>query len=167
MDRRTSHERRQAKYNIYMKSILPIAAIVSVAAGNEQRYPQEALQCFASSALQSQKDGMIVCPRGSDVCVKDVINATRADCGKKGTTYFGRDVWDVKLAQCVYRKCAQTCPSSRVFVGDSQHKDVFGRTSYCCETNLCNRADRTLGKFPISVLVVISIIWQTAYKAPF
>ena len=91
-----------------MKALLLIAVIVSVAAGNEKRYPQEALQCLAS-AVQSQQDGMIICPQGSNFCVKEVINATRADCGAvKGTTHFGRDVWDVKLAQCVYRKCAHT-----------------------------------------------------------
>ena len=126
-----------------MKSLLLlIAVIVSVAAVNEKRYPQEALQCFVS-ALQSQKDGMIVCPQGRIFCVKEVINATRADCGAvKGTTHFGRDVWDVKLAQCVYQKCAYTCSSmaERIFVGDGhgKDKDVFGRTSHCCETNQCN-----------------------------
>jgi hypothetical protein len=142
-----------------MKSILLIAVIVSVAGGNVKRYPQEALQCFASSALQSQKDGIIICPQGSNVCVKEFINATRANCGAlKGTTHFGRDVWDAKLAQCVYRKCARTCSSvvERLFVGDGhgQGKDVFSRTSSCCETNLCNRADRAFGEFSILVAII-------------
>jgi hypothetical protein len=141
--------------------------IVSVAAGNEKRYPQEALQCFAS-AVQSQKDGMIICPQGSNFCVKEVTNATRADCGAvKGTTYFGRDVWDVKLAQCVYRKCAHTCSSmaERFFVGygHGKDKDVFSRTSYCCETNMCNRANRTFGEFSI----VVAILWFAANTATF
>jgi hypothetical protein len=150
-----------------MKALLLIAVIVSVAAGNEKRYPQEALQCLAS-AVQSQKDGMIICPQGSNFCVKEVINATRADCGAvKGTTHFGRDVWDVKLAQCVYRKCAHTCSSmaERFFVGYGHGKDkgVFSRTSCCCETNLCNRANQTFGEFSI----VVAILWFAANTATF
>ena len=151
-----------------MKPPLLIAVIVSVAAVNEKRYPQAALQCFASSALQSQKDGIIICPMGSNFCVKEVINATRADCGAvEGKTQFGRDVWDVKLAQCVYRKCAPTCSSlaERMFVEDGHGKDknAFSRTSYCCETNLCNRANRTFGE--LSTLV--AIIWFAAKTATF
>ena len=33
-------------------------------AAEEGRYPQDALECYASSALQSQKEGRIICPPG-------------------------------------------------------------------------------------------------------
>ena len=70
---------------------------------------EESLQYYATSALQSQKDGVIICPIGSNnVCIKEVVNATsRADCGSIEGPYFGRDVWDRKLAQCIYRENVQ------------------------------------------------------------
>ena len=80
------------------------------------------------------------------------MNTTsRADCGTIEGTFFGRDVWDRKLAQCVYRKCGNRCPTEgedkeRTFGGDGGDAvvvsskllgglpaPVFNRTSYCCE----------------------------------
>ena len=157
-----------------MKSIVLFTAVLCLAslfamANDERRYPQEALQCYASSALQSQKEGKIICPQGSQVRTKEVVNATsRADCGTVKGTHFGRDVWDVKLAQCVYRKCSSSCPSSeedraRLFGGNGENGVVtsskllgglptllFNRTSYCCDTNLCNQA---FSRCPMSLLI--------------
>ena len=98
-----------------MKSFLlffAAAISISIISAAERRYPQDALECFASSALQSQKDGQIICPLSSNVCIKEIINATRAQCGKTNGLYLGRDVWDVRLAKCVYRKCGLTCPNT-------------------------------------------------------
>lgn len=132
--------------------VLCLASRGSYVMAGEDRYPQEALECYASSAVQSQKEGKLICPPGTTVCVKEVINATsRADCGAVEGPHFGRDVWDIKLAQCVYRKCAAACPSAgddapRAFGGGDPEErgglpaPVFNRTSYCCETNLCNHA---------------------------
>jgi hypothetical protein len=63
-------------------------------------YPQQALQCYASSALNSQKDGVIICPPDrSNYCCKELVNATsRNDCGTVPGIYFGRDVWDRKVS---------------------------------------------------------------------
>jgi len=156
-------------------ALLCLANIFAVA--NEQNYPQEALQCYASSALQSQKEGKIICPVGSQVCIKQVINTTsRADCGTIEGTHFGRDVWDRKLAQCVYRKCGSKCPSidedeARIFGGDTENggtsskllgkmpTPVFNRTSYCCNTNLCNQASDKLDGWRTVSVLAMSIIW--------
>lgn len=152
------------------------------AAADEERYPQEALQCYSSAALQSQKDGKIICPPGTEVCIKEVVNATsRADCGSIEGIHYGRDVWDIKLAQCVYRKCGNTCPSSdadraRSFGGDDGQQQgdvasskllgklptpVFNRTSYCCDTNLCNGAV----SFGIGTLLVTCIVFAASLAA--
>ena len=66
-------------------------------------YPQEALQCYASSALKSQKDGVIICPADrQNYCIKEVVNATsRGDCGTVPGIYYGRDVWDRKVSKCL------------------------------------------------------------------
>ncbi|KAL9191396.1 hypothetical protein ACHAXT_001102 [Thalassiosira profunda] len=140
-------------------ALLSFFADVARAAVNE-----EILQCYASSALESQPDGKIICPVGTSFCIKEVVNATsRSDCGTVEGTYYGRDVWDRKLGQCVYRKCSSTCPTveqdrTRTFGGDEEDfllgklpTPVFNRTSYCCDTNLCNGAD---GR-GLSALVVV------------
>ena len=148
---------------IVLFTMVSCLASLLVMANDDQRYPQEALQCYASSALQSQKEGEIICPQGSQVCIKEVVNATsRADCGTIKGTHFGRDVWDIKLAQCLYRKCGQTCPSidenrARTFGGDDAMiggppAPVFNRTSHCCDTNLCNQARSGC---PISLIMTI------------
>ncbi|KAL3779843.1 hypothetical protein HJC23_005769 [Cyclotella cryptica] len=134
-----------------------------------KQYPQQALQCYASSALKSQKDGIIICPADrSNYCIKEVINATsRADCGTVPGIYYGRDVWDIKLAQCVYRKCAAKCPSveedrKRLFGGGSESnpKLYFNRTSYCCQDNLCNsgRRQRMIAAFFIGIALAVNAI---------
>jgi len=127
--------------------------------------------------LESQKDGVIICPAGSNqVCIKEVINATsRADCGNIEGPYYNRDTWDRKLAQCVYRKCASRCPTleedmARTFGGDDddrgqaeastklQPRPIFNRTSYCCnDTDLCNEAGKRRGGMGLIVLLIIMI----------
>ena len=161
---------------VFSAVVLCLATTNSRVLATGGRYPQEALECYASSAVQSQKEGNIVCPPGNSismppwpprtrrvrrqelapalrrapapgagaaVCAKEVVNATsRADCGAVVGPHFGRDVWDVRLAQCVYRKCAAACPSreddaARAFGGGAAvgrgglPAPVFNRTSYC------------------------------------
>ena len=140
---------------------------------------EESLQCYATSALQSQKDSVIICPIGSNnVCIKEVVNATsRADCGSIEGPYFGRDVWDRKLAQCIYRKCASRCPTpeedrARTFGGDEDDlgqeeassklagqppTQIFNRTSYCCNTDLCNEGEKRLCGLGLIVLLIMTI----------
>ena len=164
-----------------MKSAALISVILFIANATaiEQNYPQESLQCYSTSALQSQKDGEIICPIGSTVCVKEVANASsRGDCGTvKDSKYYGRDVWDRKLAQCIYRKCASRCPTleedlARTFGGDNEDESlslqlgrlptpVFNRTSYCCDTNLCNKADKmSVGMIFISLAFIFPALFQ-------
>eukprot|EP01082_Thalassiosira_pseudonana_P010982 g9936.t1 g9936 contig4:911082-911582(+) len=160
-----------------MNTLLVLLFLSAALAGDaaQHNYPQTALQCYASSAINSQKDGSIICPQDrNNVCIKEVINSSRADCGNaEGTPYFGRDVWDIKLAQCVYRKCAAECPTleedqARTFGGDyfvvgsasttsigRQQTPVFNRTSYCCTDNLCNSGERTMTTFMTS----LSMLW--------
>ena len=137
---------------------------------------EESLQCYATSALESQKEGVIICPEGSNnVCIKEVINATsRSDCGSIEGPYFGRDVWDRKLAQCVYRKCASRCPTleedmTRTFGGDEDDlgqaeastklgqppTTIFNRTSYCCNTDLCNESRERMNRMGLIVLLAM------------
>ena len=138
---------------------------------------EESLQCYATSALESQKDGVIICPEGANnVCIKEVINATsRAECGSIEGPYYNRDVWDQKLAQCVYRKCASRCPTveedkTRTFGGDkddlgqeeesaklgqSPPTPIFNRTSYCCNTDVCNVGKRRGGSVLIISLIMM------------
>ena len=80
--------------------ILTLASESVVLAQQTNQYPQDALQCYTTSALNSQKDGVIICPADRQgYCIKEVVNATsRADCGTvKGSIYYGRDVWDRKV----------------------------------------------------------------------
>lgn len=115
------------------------------------KYPQDALQCYSSSALKTQTDGELICPLDARVCVKEEINATRKDCGNvEGSLFYRRDIWDRKLAKCVYRKCSSRCPSQeeqekRVFirVEEKLGDNFWNRTSYCCDSNLCNVRHRT------------------------
>lgn len=124
------------------------------------------LQCYANSALESN-DGTIICHAGSQYCVKEVTNATRrSDCG---LGKHSADVWDRKLGKCVYRKCSHECPSFdedrvRDFnVTDDAFGSVraFNRTSFCCNTNLCNagRSNRH-----IIVLVITAVISLFAFS---
>ena len=121
----------------------------------------EFLQCYANSALESKNNGKIICHAGSNFCIKEVVNATRrSDCG---LGKHSNDVWDRKLGQCVYRKCSQACPSFeqdrlRDFnVTDDAFGSVrtFNRTSFCCDTNLCNAAMSKSCNFLITVTIVI------------
>ncbi len=141
---------------------------------SERRYPQEALQCFASSAIESQKDGKIICPRDRNrFCIKEVINASsRSDCGTVPGTHFGRDVWDKRLAQCVYRKCAYECPTeeedrARMFGGEEGGSSslkllgkipppLYNRTTYCCDSNLCNSGNEAAKQ--VGFILVLSIV---------
>eukprot|EP00984_Skeletonema_dohrnii_P004226 scaffold1493_cov104-Skeletonema_dohrnii-CCMP3373.AAC.2 len=135
-----------------------VIALALTSATDGSGSANEFLQCYANSALESQKDGKIICPLGSNYCIKETTSATRrADCGLgKHST----DVWDRKLGQCVYRKCGVKCPSFeedqlRDFVTDDQTR-TFNRTSFCCnDTNLCNAARSNSYNFYITITTTI------------
>ena len=56
---------------ILLLVILIIANNLFALANESNGYPQSAFQCFASSAIESQKDGKIICPPGSNnFCIK-------------------------------------------------------------------------------------------------
>ena len=83
-------------------------------------YPQPSFQCYATLAApnpHSNREKVIICPPSrSNYCIKEVIPITRRNqCGKLSTQYPW-DEWDVKLGQCVYRKCSATCPSLTTLV---------------------------------------------------
>ena len=90
-------------------------------------------------------------------------------------------MWDINLAQCVYRKCANECPSveedrERIFGGDSVEDvsssegkgrlnllgrlptPIFNRTSYCCSTNLCNYAEKSAVKIGFGLLAMLTTL---------
>jgi hypothetical protein len=93
---------------------------------------------------------------------------SRSDC-------FGRDVWDRKLAQCVYRKCSATCPIVEEVkaktLGEGENatssapsstppEPSLNRTSYCCQDNLCNDGERKAFLFVgvIGVAIAVNLI---------
>ena len=83
--------------------LLAMNIIASNASPNNTRYPQDALQCYTSSALSSQKDGAIICPQDRQAfCIKEVINSSRRECGSVEGIYYGRDVWDRKVSAVRY-----------------------------------------------------------------
>ncbi len=148
--------------NLILFMLLALSTTAAAADGSSSG--DEFLQCYANSALESQKNGKIVCHAGSQYCIKEVVNATRrSDCG---LGIHSNDVWDRKLSQCVYRKCSQTCPS----FAEDQLRDfnvtddafglsrTFNRTSFCCDANLCNAAMGKSFTFLITVTVVIASI---------
>lgn len=91
---------RSSIMNLFRLLLSSLAFISPTYVKANDSYPQTALQCYASSALQSQKDGIIICPADrQNYCIKEVINATsRGDCGTVEGIYYGRDVWDRKVS---------------------------------------------------------------------
>ena len=102
------------------------------------RYPQNALKCYATLSPNEK----IICPEGRhNFCVKEVVNASRRECGK--TLEYRNDIWDKKEpgGACLYRKCASSCKNTTsMYVGNKG--ELVQRTSYCCSSNLCNNASR-------------------------
>ena len=89
--------------NLFALLLLAMNIIASNASPNNTRYPQDALQCYTSSALSSQKDGAIICPQDRQAfCIKEVINSSRRECGSVEGIYYGRDVWDRKVSAVRY-----------------------------------------------------------------
>mmetsp|Transcript_28663 Transcript_28663/g.42197 ORF Transcript_28663/g.42197 Transcript_28663/m.42197 type:complete len:162 (-) Transcript_28663:1191-1676(-) len=121
---------------------------------SNRRYPHDALRCFATLAEPNHK---ILCPESrNNYCIKEVANTTRRYCGS--TIAYPNDVWDIKLGQCIYRKCAASCPNRTKLFGSGEK--TYGRRSYCCNTDLCNEAGQKGRHFLVYVLslVVMTIL---------
>ena len=117
------------------------------------RYPQDALQCFATATEPSHK---VICPEDrSSYCVKEVANASRRDCGS--ALDFSMDQWDVKLGQCVYRKCADRCDGETniTFFGS---RGAYERSSYCCKMELCNGGERLAGSVGLIAATALAFL---------
>jgi len=119
-----------------------------------RQYPQDALRCYATAAESPPR--RIVCPEDrSDYCVKEVANASRRDCG---TSFdYNMDEWDVKLGQCVYRKCASICSEEKniTFFGP---RGSYERATYCCNKELCNSAVTRGMSFCVAVFAGLLVI---------
>ncbi len=137
-----------------MNAIVIVLLLVSATGGSSSS--NKFIQCFATSA---QANGKIICPLGSTYCIKEVTNATRrADCGLVGK--HSTDVWDRKLGQCVYRKCSRFCPSledDKLRDFNVTEADIGSpiRTSFCCNTTLCNAARSNSYSFLFVMTAVI------------
>ena len=137
--------------------VLALTFVFSFAAENEF------IRCYANSALESQRNGKIICPRSAQYCVKETTNATRrSECG---VGKHSTDVWDRKVGQCVYRKCSDRCTT---FEEDKlRHFNVidtngmsrtYNRTSFCCDSNLCNAASNSFSFSFVMAAVVFSVM---------
>jgi len=132
-----------------------LCSICSVVASN---YPQDALSCYNTLSPR----GKVICPRDRNhVCIKEEAKMGRGECG---TTYsYQEDVWDRKLKQCVYRKCASMCPMRKTLFFNStpiEEQDVLGnvqyeRRTFCCNGDLCNNG-KTLSWLP-SFLAIVTL----------
>ena len=138
-------------------------------------YPQSSLQCYATLAPPSKNnEKRVICPESrSNYCIKEVAQISRrSDCGT--SKEYPWDEWDIKLGQCVYRKCSATCPfeypnKTDMHLHSHQTEDIheshgdqkepyntttkfflgedgtqFKRETFCCSDSLCNSARSVL-----------------------
>lgn len=77
------------------------------------------LQCYATLSPDPHK--IIYCPPDRNkFCIKEVAFMDRRDeCGFSDAHPF--DKWDIQSAQCVYRKCANECPTPNEPVDPRQY----------------------------------------------
>ena len=112
---------------------------VSESSMNEtRRYPQDALQCYATLAAPPKHK--IICPEDrNNYCIKEfTTSSSRRECGT--SPEYPDDVWDRRSGECVYRKCAASCPNSTItFDG---RDGIVERRSECCTSHFCNPAFR-------------------------
>ena len=104
----------------------------------KKRYPQEALQCYATLAAPPKHK--IICPEDrNNYCIKEVTSSTsRRECGS--TSEYPDDVWDHRsgdYGECVYRKCASSCPNSTRFF-EGRDGELVERRAECCKSQFCN-----------------------------
>lgn len=126
------------------------------------------LECYATLAPPTSQNNekRIICPESrSNYCIKEVTQITRrSECGI--TKEYPWDEWDIKLGQCVYRKCSSTCPMEEPYHDhdDESYNDTliessndddgylpsaiktymgedgtrYEREIFCCRGSLCN-----------------------------
>jgi len=109
------------------------------------------LQCYATLASPNSKDNekRIICPESrSNYCIKDVTYvARRKDCGI--SKEYPWDEWDIKLGQCVYRKCSSSCPQTPI-LGDKDDREEVNYTEdtfISSENNYINESKITTKYF--------------------
>ena len=117
------------------------------------KYPQNALQCYSTLSTKNKK---IICPKfRTNYCVKEVSNATRKECETKSSKQYSNDVWDPKIAKCIYRKCSDTCNNETIYYNETaisgySRGKYWKRDVYCCDNSICNSC---------SGLKIMSIAW--------
>ena len=120
-----------------------ISIDVSESSTNEnRRYPQDALQCYATMATPPKHKVICLEDPRNNYCIKEVTSTTsRRECG--ASSEYPDDVWDRQSGdsgECVYRKCAASCPNStNIFEG---RDGIVERRAECCTSHFCNSAFR-------------------------
>ena len=124
--------------------------VFTLTGADQRRYPQNALECYASSSPNKK----IICAEDrNSYCVKEVISSPRKSCGK--SLEYPSDFWDIKEpggGLCVYKKCSDSCPNATIeFENDGE---IDFRNDVCCTDSLCNSAcEMTLTKSIIVILL--------------
>ena len=123
----------------------------AAAAAATEKYPQEALKCYSSSAA----DGETLCPVDrNNYCIKEESTTSRGECGTVDP--YRLDVWDRRLGKCLYRKCSAACRNDTVTTfGDA---DQYSRTTYCCTSNRCNGAMDTLSQSALTITLSMGVL---------
>ncbi len=108
---------------------------------NGTKYPQTSLKCYATLASNNQRT--IICPEDRmNYCVKEVISTANKVSLRKtceSSSYFPNKEWNVKMGECVYRKCSATCPMKyKTYVDVDGEEVLFESFSHCCNSTLCN-----------------------------
>ena len=134
--------------------LLQLATVSSAraAAATIEKYPQEALKCYSSSAADGET---IICPVGrNNYCIKEESTTSRGECGTVDPYQF--DIWDRRLGRCVYRKCAASCLNDTLTTfGDAQQ---YSRTTYCCTSNRCNGAMETVSQSTLAITLSMGVL---------
>ena len=131
--------------------LLMAAVSPARAAAATEKYPQEALRCYSSSAA----NGETICPVDrNSYCIKEESTTSRGECGTVDPYRF--DIWDRRLGRCIYRKCAASCLNDTVAMfGDAQQ---YSRTTYCCSSNRCNGAMDTVSQSTLAITLSMGVL---------
>ena len=86
----------------------------------------------------------------------------RGECGNSDV--YPHDMWDKKLKQCVYRKCAATCPETRkkYFNSTKGYRTEYERNIYCCQGDFCNTSSNLNPKCISFIGALFVFIWIMA-----
>ena len=151
---------RETRHFHWWQALNSLRFKFSTADGNSptKPYPQQALQCYASSAIIYQKDGMIICPADrSNYCIKGsqcTLACLLWDCSK--ALLWQRRMGHKACTMCLPEMCCQMPlnrrGSKRLLGGESEPisstgalmspKPFFNRASYWSENDLCNSGER-------------------------